>query len=728
MATRYWVGGSGSWTSAATANWAATSGGATGASAPTLSDDVIFDNLSNTGTTIFTVTVSTSAVCRDISFGSGATALDAVMTLAGSAAWSIYGSMTLVSTNLTVTYSGTVTFRATTTGKTITTAGKTFSGAFTFNGVGGEWTLQDALALQSSSGFNLLAGAVNTNNQTVTLTGGSSNFITSGTATRSLTLGTSTVNCSGIITAWNISSATGFTLSAASSIITLTGSTNPFVGGDLTYNTVNLNGNSSVTLDGANTITTLNINGTSLSSMAFNAANIITTLNCTSITNTGICTLSLSADQTFTTLNFSTASVIRRIFVFSNGVGTARTITSTTRTVSNVDFRDITFAGLPLIGTSLGDLGGNSNITFDTPKTVYWNLAGAQNYSATAWALLSGGIPALVNFPLAQDTAIFDDTGSVTGTITVNASWNIGTLNITKTGAMTLATGTTIPQIYKDLTLGIATTLSGTGTINFFGRNTTQTITSNGATFTQPIISNAFGSTLNLGSSLTSGNTFTITRGTFDTNNYNLTSTTFSSVGVNTRSIVFGTSTISLTGTGTVWNTSTGLAITSFSAASSTINLTNGTATARTFSAGNVTSYVFGNLGINGVTGSSTTTISGGASGGGHTFNTISSNKTVAHSIIFGSLVTYNVSNFTLTGTVGNIITITSNSAGSATTLSKSSGTVSCDYLSLKDSAATGGASWYAGANSTNVSGNTGWIFTAPPVAANTSSFFLMFA
>jgi hypothetical protein len=32
----------------------------------------------------------------------------------------------------------------------------------------------------------------------------------------------------------------------------------------------------------------------------------------------------------------------------------------------------------------------------------------------------------------------------------------------------------------------------------------------------------------------------------------------------------------------------------------------------------------------------------------------------------------------------------------------------------LKDNTATGGATFYAGANSTNVSGNTGWTFTAP--------------
>jgi hypothetical protein len=32
----------------------------------------------------------------------------------------------------------------------------------------------------------------------------------------------------------------------------------------------------------------------------------------------------------------------------------------------------------------------------------------------------------------------------------------------------------------------------------------------------------------------------------------------------------------------------------------------------------------------------------------------------------------------------------------------------------LQDTAAIGGATWYAGANSINVSNNTGWIFSSP--------------
>jgi hypothetical protein len=53
---------------------------------------------------------------------------------------------------------------------------------------------------------------------------------------------------------------------------------------------------------------------------------------------------------------------------------------------------------------------------------------------------------------------------------------------------------------------------------------------------------------------------------------------------------------------------------------------------------------------------------------------------------------------------------------------------VSVDYLSIQDSNATGGAAWYAGTTSTNVSNNLGWIFTAPPVGgAYAGNFFAFF-
>ena len=50
MANRFWVGGSGTWNASSTANWSATSGGASGASAPVAADFVFFDSASGTGT------------------------------------------------------------------------------------------------------------------------------------------------------------------------------------------------------------------------------------------------------------------------------------------------------------------------------------------------------------------------------------------------------------------------------------------------------------------------------------------------------------------------------------------------------------------------------------------------------------------------------------------------------------------------------------------------------
>ena len=43
MANRYWVGGTGDWDDSSTTHWSDTSGGSSGASIPTSSDDITFD-------------------------------------------------------------------------------------------------------------------------------------------------------------------------------------------------------------------------------------------------------------------------------------------------------------------------------------------------------------------------------------------------------------------------------------------------------------------------------------------------------------------------------------------------------------------------------------------------------------------------------------------------------------------------------------------------------------
>ncbi len=94
-------------------------------------------------------------------------------------------------------------------------------------------------------------------------------------------------------------------------------------------------------------------------------------------------------------------------------------------------------------------------------------------------------------------------------------------------------------------------------------------------------------------------------------------------------------------------------------------------------------------------------------------------------SIAFPSSLTQTINGtFTCAGSPGNIITIRSSTNGVRHTLSKPSGVVHCDYLDLQDSAATGGAQWYAGANSiTDPDNNTGWIFSnSQPVVTTDSS------
>ncbi|MFA4982509.1 MAG: hypothetical protein WC592_08610, partial [Candidatus Omnitrophota bacterium] len=99
---------------------------------------------------------------------------------------------------------------------------------------------------------------------------------------------------------------------------------------------------------------------------------------------------------------------------------------------------------------------------------------------------------------------------------------------------------------------------------------------------------------------------------------------------------------------------------------------------------------------------------------GSNTFTALTINA--PNTVIFTAGTTTTVGSFSATGTAGNIITITTESAGSFASLVKTgSGIVSCDYLSVKDSHVTPDTfTWYAGANSTSVSGNDGWIFTIP--------------
>ena len=109
---------------------------------------------------------------------------------------------------------------------------------------------------------------------------------------------------------------------------------------------------------------------------------------------------------------------------------------------------------------------------------------------------------------------VIDDLGLILGaTITINSSWQIGTLDASgRTLAATLTfTGTA--SLYGNFTLSTAVTPAGTGVFTVSGRGT-QTITPAGRTFTNPWTLQSANGIIAFAGAVTSTSTITMSQGT----------------------------------------------------------------------------------------------------------------------------------------------------------------------------------------------------------------------
>jgi hypothetical protein len=554
MADRYWVGGAGTWDATTTTNWSATSGGAGGASAPTSADNVIFNTLSNA--TAYAVTVGTNANALDITIAGPAVG-NVTITSGATAVINCYGSWTNAATGVvfTTTTGAAINFLATTTGKTITTNNVTLGAmVVTLNGVGGEWSLGSAFTCTNA--FIVTAGVFSTSASNYAFTPAA--ISSSNSNVRSISLNASTVTLSGT-SPIVFTTATNLTFTAGTSAITCSNASLTFNGGAQTFY--------DVTFSSAAAGTT-----------SIAGANTFNNLTQTSRSATGVRSVIFGTNQTINgTLTLGAANTsIRRILVYSTtavavGVGTPITLTvATIATLADVNFRDIVAAGASgtWSGTRLSNGGGNSNITFAAGVNKYWNLAAGGNWSATAWALTSGGAVDTNNLPLAQDTVIIENTGLTAGnTITIDNNWWLPTINAsTRTTAFTLASGTQTPIIFGDFNIPSVTTVTGTGIWYFGAINATQNITTNGVSLTFPItIIGSTTNTVKLLGNLTLTNTVTLTQGTLDVNGYTLTVNVFNASSTGVRTLAFGTGKIVVTGNNTTvcsTNTGTGLTVT----------------------------------------------------------------------------------------------------------------------------------------------------------------------
>lgn len=680
--------GSSNWTGAI---WATTSGGGTGSIAnfPLAQDTVIIDNAGlNTSATL------TLNIAYNIGGVDSSSRTNAMTFSIGSV--NCYGDIN-VSSNLTISgNTGVWVLRGRNT-QNITSNGKVWAG-LTIDSPGGTVKFLDNFDC-STRAITLTSGTLDCNGKNITC----GQIDAQGSATRTLTLGSGTITTSTGVSSFT--SASNLTVTSNTATITCSSSANiGFNGLAATFGgAVTVNGASSIcNLYGTTTIANLTI------------GNAPTT---TGVTNK----LQLFGDLTVTgTLALAGGtSVTQRASVLSNTLGTQRTLSAATVTgLTDIDFRDINATGAAnwTTGTRLGDCGGNAGITFPAAKTVYWNLAGTQNWSATAWTTTaSGGTPAANDFPLAQDTAVFDDNNTV-GTVTMNAAWNIGTISAGgRTSAWTLA-GSSAPTIYGDVTYGSGITTTNTGLYTFSGRGT-QTYTTAGKTVTNTFTINKPAGTFQHGDAYTSSSSgnLTITAGTYTTQNYNISATNISSSNSNTRSIILGISTLTLSGAAPInFSNATNL---TFSGASSTINLSS--TSSKTFNGGG---QEFGTVSS---TGGTTNPL---IIAGSNKFNTLTNSARTFLIFSAGDLplatnsTTQEITNFTYSGASGSVVRWFTSVPGKRATIKSSGSTLA------------------VGANSTDGGNNTGLSFTGSSpdyfyvkdiaystVAVSGSANFLMF-
>lgn len=684
MSDRYHVGNGTNWNS--TTSWSDTSGGASGSSVPTAADDVHLDAASPGDLAITAAAVCRSLDCtgftHTLTHGAFNLSIGDATAGQGNIALKLVAGMTY--TLLNVASSAILYVSTSATQQTVATAGKAMGGA-NFNGnANSNWLLSDDY---SGNNLSLTFGKLDTGSHNVTLI----SINSSNSNTRTFTLGSSTITLTGTGTVFNQTTGTGMTFTANTATFLMTGAGAVF----------NKQANTSV-------------GGASLAFTGGGACSISAAHTGTkdiTFTGTASKTDSLSIGGGIVISGAFTVngnSAVNRVLVApaTTVTAVAKTITAATVVASNVDFREITGAGaaswdLSAITGGSGDCGGNTNITFTTPATQTWAGTNGGNWSANAWTS---------RVPLPQDDVVINAAFSAAQTVTADMPRLGKTIDWTgATGAPTFTRS--IPTtIFGGLKLIAGMTFGDAQPTVFEGRASYQ-LAMGGKAFTADVAISMVGGTLTLLDDYhqTAGN-LTLNNGTLDAATFNVTLLAFVSAGAATRVLSLGSGTWTINGTtATIWNLATGGL--TLNAGTSTIVLADTGSVAKTFAGAGKT---YNNL-----------TITGGGTGvwtisGSNTFATMTINAPKNVRFTAGTTQTF-TTDFIARGSIGNIITIDTQTAGTPAILSKASGDVSCNYVSLKDSTAQGGATWYAGSSSTSVSGNTGWSFTdAPGVPINT--------
>lgn len=655
-----------------------------GGVAPTAADDAVLQ------ATTTSMTINTGSVCRslDATLFTGTLTHTAGVTLAIGDGTAGAGNVALAFGTFTYTLGNAATsaisfISTSATVQTVNFNGLT-TGNVTFNATSnGSWQYTGGHVCGTTAVVNLTKGTLDINGQTCSW----GSFLSDSGSTRSLILGAASIT----ITKGSFSDVWKYTgnntsLSAASSTITFSGSTAQMGGPNGTYGSIVFTGGSAkIATWGSQTCENLTFTGTASKTITFEVS--------APITVTG-------------NLTINGNSSINRVLFYSGTLGSTRLITAAAVTFSDTDFRDIIAAGAASwdlsAQTDIGDCGGNSGITFPAAVTQTYTGGTGSWSDVTKWTS---------RVPLPQDDVLMS--GVTGGTITLDMPRSGKSIDWTGASGTPTASFSVSTQIFGSYTniAGMTSTVSNAP--NFLGRGSF-TITSAGKSWAGGINFSAVGGTYTLQDALSTSSNIVLNNGTLDTNGFSTTSNTFQVNGSSTKVLTLGSSTVTLSWGGgtTPWQFSaTG---TTLNASSSTIVISGATSSTRFFQGGGMT---YGTL----------TYTTAGSTGklsisGSNTFNTLNfSDANNARTLEFTIGTTNTINNFNVVGTAGKLMTITSTSS-STHTLSKASGNVVSDYLSISYSIATGGANWYAGANSTNGGNNTGWIFSGLPSSSGSKN------
>jgi len=473
----------------------------------------------------------------------------------------IYGNLTLSSTMTVSAGANTFQFRGSSGTNTITSAGKTMDFPLIFNTAGVVFQLQDALTSGATRTCTLTAGTLDLNGYTLSI----GIFSGTGTTARTLAFGSGSMTITGVnATIFDTTTVTNMTITGTP-VVNCTGTTGTsaqtrtfIVGnhGEAQSISVNINpGTSAVdifrlaTTNGAfkNVVFSSTFTGT------IQIGNSIIIYGNLDVGGATLYLLSASA----TLVTFGATSGTQNINFRSSQVGTAAVSstfvfgvtgsTATTYVLTN-GFTALSTATIPITFTA-GTLNLNNNtltattfsstnsntrtLAFGTGKLVFTGTNATVWTTATSTGLTMTGTRTVEftgNGTAGQTRAVSSGSTAAGGTalnaanmyfkagvdiINLGTATRVyGTLDFTGFSGSTIAN--TAPQIYGDLVLATGMTVTGGTNTWTFAATTSQTITTNSVTITNPITFDGVGGTWTMQDALTLSSTraLTMTNGT----------------------------------------------------------------------------------------------------------------------------------------------------------------------------------------------------------------------